>query len=170
MEDIIVPLISFLLIIGSSVLKSKSNESKQAEKKTPKQMKPKSQLEPATAKRTEPSPRVETASEYEYSPYAEIEREQKLSTNQTMESQLDDLREKLAVDSKKESDRKVSLSRQQMNKTTKNMPVLEPKNEVKRPLGLKSQLTKGGLKRSVIMAEVLSPPRAKKPYRMRKYN
>jgi len=168
MEDIIVPLISFLLIIGSSVLKSKSDESKQAEKKTPKQMKPKPQ--PATAKRTEPSPHVETYSEYEYSPYAEAEREQKLSTNQTMESQLHDLREKLAVDSKKESNRKVRVSRQQMNKATKDMPVLEPKNQMKRPLALKSQLTKGGLKRSVIMAEVLSPPRAKKPYRTRKYN
>jgi hypothetical protein len=168
MEDIIVPLISFLLIIGSSVLKSKSDESKQAEKKTPKQMKPKAQ--PATAQRTEPSPQVETYSEYEYSPYAEAEREQKLSTNQTMESQLHNLREKLAVDSKKEFDRKVRVSRQQMNRTTKDMPVLEPKNQTKRPLALKSQLTKGGLKRSVIMAEVLSPPRAKNPYRMRKYN
>lgn len=170
MEDIIVPLISFLLIIGSSVLKSKSDENKQAEKKTPKQMAPKSQGQPATVQRTEPSSPVETYSEYEYSPYAEPESRQKLSTNQTMESQLHDLREKLAVDSKKESDRKVRASRQQMNKTTKNMPTLEPKNQIKRPLALKSQLTKAGLKRSVIMAEVLSPPRAKKPYRMRKYN
>lgn len=168
MEDIIVPLISFLLIIGSSVLKSKSDESKKAEKKTPKQMKPKPQ--PVTTKRTEPSPQVETYSEYEYSPYQEKEQEEQLSTNQTMESQLHDLRDKLAVDSKKESDRKVRVSQQQMNQTTKDMPTLEPKKQIKRSLALKNQLTKGGLKRSVIMAEVLSPPRAKKPYRTRKYN
>ncbi|GEM00509.1 hypothetical protein SAMN05421839_10149 [Halolactibacillus halophilus] len=168
MEDIIVPLISFLIIVGSSVLKSKSDEGKQAEKKTPKQMKTKPQ--PVMTERTEPSPQVETYSEYEYSPYAEAEREEKLSTNQTMESQLHDLRDKLAVDSKKESDRKVRVSRQQMNKTTKDMPAPEPKKQVKRSLALKNQLSKGGLKRSVIMAEVLSPPRAKKPYQTRKYN
>ncbi len=167
MDDIIIPLISFILIIGSSFLKSRSDDSKQTEKKTPKQMTPKTQPKPATVQRTEPSSQVETFGDYEYSPYAEAESEQALSTNQTMESQLHDLREKLAVDSKKESNQKVRASRQQMNKTTKNMPAHEPKNQTKRPLALKSQLTKGGLKRSVIMAEVLSPPRAKKPYRMR---
>lgn len=168
MDDIIIPLISFLLIIGSSVLKSKSDDSKQAEKKTPKQMTPKSQPSQSTMQRMKPSPQVETSGDY--SPYTEVKSEPELSTNQTMETQLRDLRDKLAVDSKKESDRKVKTSRQQMKKTTNRLTMLEPKQKVSSPIALKSQLTKSGLKRSVIMAEVLSAPRAKKPYQSKRYS
>lgn len=192
MEDLLIPLISFLLIIGSSALKSRSDSNKQANKKTPnktQQTQVQTQTRVQNQKDLKPySPKsifqtlkdLEQSEEYkeklprskrqytEYSPYGKDKETVKMAANETKDSQLEDLRDKLAVDTATEANQKVRAQRQQMDKVLKDLNTIKTKKKINNPVYLKKQLTSNGLKRSIIMAEVLSPPRAKQPYGTRK--
>lgn len=150
MEDIIIPLISFVLIIGTSLLKSRSDNKKKSDKQT--QIKPKQRPSVYEAVPKEPI----------YADQVKTD-EPSVSTN-AMEDQLADLRKKLAVDTRKETQRKMRDSKQKIDRIASEQKIAVQKTVKRSPIALRSQLTKSGLKRSVIMAEVLSPPRAKKPF------
>lgn len=150
MEDIIIPLISFVLIIGTSLLKSRSGNKKTSDRQT--QIKPKQR---PTVYETVPQEPAYTD---------QVKADQTPVSTNAMEDQLADLRKKLSVDTRKETQRKVRDSKRKFDQMATERKIKVQKSVKQSPIALKGQLTKTGLKRSVIMAEVLSPPRGKKPF------
>lgn len=150
MEDILIPLLTFLLVIGSSFFRNKSKENDQNQKTQKQRPVPKQSRDTV-------SPYTGAEDNSGKSPtYASAFEENK-------ESQMDRLRETLHIDSKSEQ-RSTLAEADAIRRQQKQKKIVAVKLQKVPSIGLKNQLTKKGLRRSIIMAEVLSPPRAKRTY------
>ncbi|SEO31940.1 hypothetical protein SAMN04488134_10672 [Amphibacillus marinus] len=144
MEDLIVPLITFLLIIGGSLFKSlTANEDKNAK--------------PVTRNPVSPSPHVEPEAEHTVQ-QVEVNYED-LKAEKT--AQMDMLKKNLNISEKRPKNQMQKNTMLVSNRVMKKRKRLA---QGQQQLAFKKRLSQNGLAESVVMAEILGPPRAVKPY------
>jgi len=154
MEDVLIPLITFLLVIGSSVFKSKNNQSKEDQSRS-------KQSQTVTPTVSNPNPgrvdpvRAETETE------AETRMAVPMNGHQ---DQLERLRENLNLQSEQKQAQKNSHAKEIKRQTPLKSRTNKKRKTANSSQPLKKQLLHGGVRTSIIVAEVLSKPRAKRPY------
>lgn len=160
MEDIIVPLLTFLFIIGSGIVKV-MNENKEKEKqKQSDQIKNKSAPRPQQQVVRTQSTRVESnqASRVD-------SRKTERNLVEQKSDQLDALKRGLNISASK-SINDLEGSKKNFETEFDQLLVSNRRKHMIKEIGLESYLTRKGLAGSVVMAEVLGKPRSKNPYRV----
>lgn len=159
MDDLIIAVLTFAFVIGSSVLKSKNEKNKQETNKSA-QHKPKSIPEikyqtnqPVSQPKLERFERFEgnnwQSEDQQQNPFEKLRKDLNISIDSTISGINNDDTPKY----ENLENRLVSASR------NKAIP--------KENLGLDKYMTKKNLARSFVMAEILGQPLAKRPYHMR---
>ncbi|PXW91624.1 hypothetical protein DES38_10450 [Streptohalobacillus salinus] len=150
MEDVLIPLITFLLVIGSSVFKSKSNQSKEDQRRS--------------EQRPKQTPTVSNPNPGRVDPIRGEAETEMVMPDGDHQDQLERLRESLNL----QSEQKQAQKNSQAKKIERRTPLKSRTNKKRKTANssqpLKKQLLRGGVRSSVVMAEVLSKPRAKRPY------
>lgn len=154
MEDILVPLLTFALVIGSSIIKSFSDKQKEEARKgsatqrsVPTQSKQVNQPKRERFERFEVDDRQ--FEDQQNKQFDQIRKELNISTKATI-SGLDDNKAR-----KYENLDKLLVSTSRKRVITK------------KELGLNNYFTKKGLAGSIVMSEILGQPRSKRPYHAR---
>lgn len=154
MDDVLIPILTFLLFIGGAVVKSFSD--KRNEETTKKV--PTTRQAGRPQPRSNPEPKQSTYDRFEMT-------EGQVEEQQT--EQLDQLRKDLNVSTQAAYDN-LERKAKQTKKDLDKLLISRRKNAAMKneELGIKKYLTRKGLAGTVVMSEVLGQPRAKKPYRM----
>ncbi|QSX07645.1 hypothetical protein J0B03_07325 [Alkalibacter rhizosphaerae] len=173
MEDIIAPLLAILVMVGSSLLRARSQKTQGGEAPTRQPEQKKSFMEygrelikqieemnqeATSEKKVAPAPSQETAPTVQADPRA-------AASTAAMNDQMERLRADLNVNTEREN----RETREQAKRIQRNIPKDDGPLQVERKtfknVPIQKNLTPSGLQQSIVMAEVLGPPRAKKAHR-----
>lgn len=173
MEDIIAPLLAVLVMVGSSLLKARSQKTQSGQAPTRKPEEKKSFMEygrelikqieemsqdAAPEKKAAPAPRQKTAPPIQADPKV-------AASTAAMNDQMERLRADLNVNTEKENRETIEQAKRIQRNIAKDDGPLQVERKTYKNVSIKKNLTPSGLQQSIVMAEVLGPPRAKKPHR-----
>ncbi|WP_440895884.1 hypothetical protein ACS127_15275 [Amphibacillus sp. Q70] len=148
MDDILIPLVTFIIMIGGAVLKSFGDK---GNKETVKR-------KPVTRQTVKPQPKQSALGRFEMAG-------DQVEDQQT--EQLDQLRKDLNVSTQAAYDHLEKKAKQTAEDLDKLLVSRRKSHAMrKEELGIKKYLNRKGLAGTVVMSEVLGQPRAKKPYRI----
>lgn len=151
MEDILVPLLTFAFVIGSSIIKSFSDKQKEEAKKG------------STTQRTVPT-QPKQVSQPKRERFERFEVDDRQFEDQ-QNKQFNQLRKDLNV-STKATIRGLEDNEAREHEDLDTLLVSASRKKVitKKEMGLNNYFTKKGLAGSVVMSEILGQPRSKRPY------
>lgn len=147
MEDILAPLITFILVIASSVIKSHRDKGNEQTKKV-------------TTTRKTINSQSKQSSNTKFERVGDKKKEPEKKQLANLQKELN----RFSQQSDDFSQRKLKQSENDLER----LKVSQTANHVtkKDHLDVKKHLTRNNLARTIVMSEVLGQPRSKKPYRM----
>ncbi|WP_067837056.1 hypothetical protein [Amphibacillus sediminis] len=159
MEDLIVPVITFFLIIGGSLFKNyvgNQSEKEQQAKRRPMVNQPKSTMQQRQTMRSETPNRKPN----------QVKNQAKSSSEVDKKAQLEQLKQTLTDKREQKIRHLQSVTR---NSSRKSVSTNRSRDNAakSKSFNIKRNISGKGLATSVVMAEVLGPPRSKKPYSIR---
>jgi len=162
MEGFIVPLFSILVVLASSFLKRRDQNSN---RKTEQQQKQSFfKMDREGIKQAEQVENQNTSPKNKATPVQTDERSKTVKIDQ-----MDRLRDNLDVNTE-EQNRKTRKNAKEIEKSIgRKTDSLHVERKSVKGLSIKKRLNNTGLRQSIVMAEVLGPPRAKKPHGQVKY-